>query len=421
MTRKQDADSESEASDYVPSDSEGSSSSDDDDEDEGDEEEETTAKDDAAPATTRYAFRDRTKNKDNMERGKQVLKILKRAISDNEESEPAPRKKARRDLLPNKLLPPLPFKVTNLKELIKLAEACQKVVYRDCQKLPDLLKPLQDLDALIGMDKPKEMIFRKVLSSLQSTNFRAAEFDHFVVTGVPGLGKTTLVGILATILAKMGRTAEDRVVKASAETLIAGYLGQTAPRTAAVIKSAFGGVLLIDEAQSLSDNRTSSSGDSFSKQCIDTLNRFLTEDGDKFVCVIAGYEEELKRDFFMVNPGLSRRFPNWIHLDKYTPAEMTRIFELKAKERKCTLDAKCNTWLTGEIPKVENRAWCKAQGGAMTVLVDKCIDAHTVRVFGELRKGCISMDDLKAGVRAMQTESAQSKSGEDEPPPNMYI
>ena len=49
------------------------------------------------------------------------------------------------------------------------------------------------------------------------------------------------------------------------------------------MESAKGGILLIDEAYSLGspDGR-----DSFSKECIDCINQFLSENSEDFVCIL---------------------------------------------------------------------------------------------------------------------------------------
>ena len=95
-----------------------------------------------------------------------------------------------------------------------------------------------------------------------------------LVKGEPGTGKTELGNILGKIYLAVGALKNDvfRVVKRS--DLIAGYLGQTAIKTQKVIDQCTGGVLFIDEAYSLGN---SEQRDSFSKECIDTLNQNLSE------------------------------------------------------------------------------------------------------------------------------------------------
>lgn len=53
--------------------------------------------------------------------------------------------------------------------------------------------------------------------------------------------------------------------------------------------------MLIDEAYSLGSN---GSEDIYAKECLDTINQYLSENVDKIVCIIAGYKHELNFVFF---------------------------------------------------------------------------------------------------------------------------
>lgn len=105
--------------------------------------------------------------------------------------------------------------------------------------------------------------------------------------------------------------------------LIAKYLGRTAAKTQEVIDGAVGGVLFIDEAYSLGN---SEGGDSYAKECIDTINQNLTEKKNQLLVIIAGYEQALEECFFSYNEGLNRRFPFRYTIDAYTHDELAQIF-----------------------------------------------------------------------------------------------
>ena len=68
--------------------------------------------------------------------------------------------------------------------------------------------------------------------------------------------------------------------------------------------------------------------DNFSRECIDTLNRNLIEKND-FLCIIAGYEEDLQKYFFSINRGLERRFPIVYTINKYNSIELFEILNYK--------------------------------------------------------------------------------------------
>ena len=132
------------------------------------------------------------------------------------------------------------------------------------------------------------------------------ELNHCVITGPPGVGKTTLAALLGDIYLRLGFLKNNNFVVARRSELIGKYCGHTAVQTQEKINEAEGGVLFIDEVYSLGNKKKS---DSFTKECIDTINQNLTEKGDKFLCIVAGYEKDVEECFFAYNRGLERRFP----------------------------------------------------------------------------------------------------------------
>ena len=188
--------------------------------------------------------------------------------------------------------------------------------------------PMSELEGLIGLDTVK-MEVRKLVELVKFNAERRkaglssdALTRHFVFTGNPGTGKTTVARIIAEIYKKLGILKKGHLVEVDRSKLVAGYVGQTAIQTNAVIDAALDGVLFIDEAYSLDTGGRSDYGG----EAVATLLKRMEDQRDRLVVIVAGYEDEIGA-FVNSNPGLKSRFTKYIRFRDYSADELTRIFE----------------------------------------------------------------------------------------------
>lgn len=149
---------------------------------------------------------------------------------------------------------------------------------------------------------------------------------HLVFTGNPGTGKTTVARILAKLYKQIGVLTTGQLVEVDRSGLVAGYVGQTAIKTAKKIEEAKGGVLFIDEAYALSRK-----DDTFGQEAIDTILKAMEDSREEFVVIVAGYTKPME-DFINSNPGLKSRFNKYIEFPDYTIDELMGIFEMNCKK-----------------------------------------------------------------------------------------
>jgi len=243
---------------------------------------------------------------------------------------------------------------------------------------------------------------------------------HTIIEGPPGVGKTQLGKILAKIYLSLGIIQSNKFRIATRKDFIGEYLGHTAIKTQKVIDSCMGGVLFIDEAYSLGNG--DSKKDTFSKECIDTLNQNLSENKGKFVCIIAGYKENLEHDFFSVNPGLQRRFPFRYSIEKYTSKELIEIFINKVSDIEWSLNEDCLQWLSKSNFIDDKMDHFKNFGGDIESWLLHCKIEHSKRVFGKCpsHHKKLTQDDILKGYQRF-LENKSDKKNKNEGALNMYL
>ncbi|MBR1928700.1 MAG: AAA family ATPase [Paludibacteraceae bacterium] len=218
------------------------------------------------------------------------------------------------------------------KEVFETIEA-EDIPYEKPKEV-NMTEVLSQLDDLIGLDGVKNEV-RGLANTIMVEQKRAKllggnykmNLDHYLFLGNPGTGKTTVARIMADIFYSLGMLPTNNLTEVTRKDLVEGYMGQTAKKTARVVKSAIGGVLFIDEAYALSQG----SHDEFGQEAIDTLLPLLLDYKGKMICIAAGYTHEMKQ-WIETNSGLTSRFNKAITFDDYNGDQLADIFRMKAKK-----------------------------------------------------------------------------------------
>lgn len=295
--------------------------------------------------------------------------------------------------------------ISDLNNLISIGKECNTTINYNLNIsiLNKLVKPLTELNNMVGMENVKEQIFEQLLYYLQHLD-EPNEMLHTVIQGSPGSGKTKLSMILANIYKELNILSRGHIVTAKRADLIGNYLGETSIKTQKILNNAKGGILLIDEAYSLGNPEGK---DSYSKECLDTINQFLSEHKKDFILIIAGYENDLKKCFFKYNQGLKRRF-NWIYtIDNYDKEHLKNIFLQNVENYNWTFQD--NSFLDLFFEK--NYELFESKGGDMENLFYKCKLQYAKRIVTKKQKNdrVLKREDLENVLEKYFTNEKKSE------------
>ena len=243
-------------------------------------------------------------------------------------------------------------------------------------------KAIEDLEAMVGLVPVKREV-NALIARLQVEQKRRAQglptaplSLHMVFTGPPGVGKTEVARALGDIYRSLRALRVGHLVEVQRSDVVAGFIGQTAPKMLEKCNQALDGILFIDEAYTLAGT-PGSSGD-FGKEAIDTLLKFMEDHRDRIMVIVAGYPNEMRR-FIDTNPGLAGRFTKTIDFPRYNADDLCEILRRMAAKQHFTLpagfEAKIKPWIT-ERSRADD--WANAR--EMRTLLEKAREAQAMRI-----------------------------------------
>ncbi len=245
----------------------------------------------------------------------------------------------------------------------------------------DLADLKAELASYIGLDAVKREVeglinMATVYKMRRDHDLPTADMSlHMVFSGNPGTGKTMIARFMARVYHSLDLLSKGHLIEVDRSGLVAGYIGQTAIKTAKITESAIGGVLFIDEAYTL----TNGSENDFGFEAVDTILKAMEDNRDDLVVIVAGYTE-LMEDFIDSNPGLRSRFNKYIRFDDYTADEMVGIFELQCKKSCYTLSEDARAELVSYFAAVSEAAGEFGNARGVRNVFEKILTAQANRL-----------------------------------------
>ena len=199
------------------------------------------------------------------------------------------------------------------------------------EDIADKRNYMDELQALVGIRAAKDQV-KKILAFAKMRKAMEENGEHLEpitmnmeFVGNPGTAKTTVARIVAGLLKEIGIITTGNFIEVGRADLVAQYVGQTAPMVKNVFQRAKGGVLFIDEAYSLLEERRGEFGD----EAINMIVQEMENNRKDTIVIFAGYPDEMD-EFFLRNPGLRSRVPFRVNFEDYNVEEMLDICKLEA-------------------------------------------------------------------------------------------
>lgn len=270
---------------------------------------------------------------------------------------------------------------------------------------------LASLDSMTGLDGIKKALHdMAALTRLQHlrqqhglTTTRLSP-PHFIFTGNPGTGKTTVAKMTGKILHSLGLLSKGDVVVADRQSLVGRYIGETEHLMQQTLQRAAGNVLFIDEAYALCDNADDRKD--YGNRIVECLLTALSSEHCDMTVIIAGYEEETER-LLDSNPGLRGRFTHHIRFEDFTPQQLNDIATQHAKALGMTLDSSAATALAATTTATRHQAHRHFANARWAIQLVDCAVRHaamritSLTTLDSLSLSTLTADDIRQALHDM--------------------
>ena len=174
----------------------------------------------------------------------------------------------------------------------------------------------------------------------------------------------------------LGILEKGNLIECDRQSLIGGYIGQTAIKTGEIIDKAMGGVLFIDEAYSLTEGGNSDYG----KEAIEIILKRMEDFRGKFIVIAAGYTDNMSR-FLESNPGLKSWFDKIFEFEDFDTSMLAEIATNQFKESGFMLSAKAKTTLKQMVNELyDSRDKYFGNGRSIRKIVEEAIRNQHLRM-----------------------------------------
>jgi SpoVK/Ycf46/Vps4 family AAA+-type ATPase len=272
--------------------------------------------------------------------------------------------------------------------------------------LDDDTDPMQEIGALIGLADAKRIIadLVAVLRAEQLRRDAGAVFPatarNMVFAGPPGTGKTLTAEVTGRLLHRLGLLSRGHLTEATRGDLVGEYASDSVKLTAALLQRAAGGVLLIDDAHTLSRSAARD------REAMQRLEDALGAAAD-LVVVVAGPDPDITG--WVMDNGWADRFPLILPFPGYTSDELAAIFTAAAAGRGLTVTGAAQDRARTVLPGLTRGA---GNARLAALLLDQAATAQARRVLGAGQEPSprealmVIPDDIPRGAGVIQAGDA---------------